>query len=372
MDWQDLRHEFPVTKRYAYLDHATVAPIPTCTADAIRGFIAETENNGYVNGDLWDRRAADVRKLAAQLIGADGDEIAFVKNTTEGICHVANGLRWQEGDNVVITNVEFPTNVYPWMNLEARGVQVRRVEEVEGRIPFEDIEAAVDGRTRVVSLSFVQFLSGFRCDVERIGKLCADRGALFCLDAIQGLGALDLNVKAAGVHFLSSDGHKWLLAPEGTGIFFCDRSVWDQIDVSEAGWMGVVDRSDYTDYNFTFQPNAARFECGSLNTTCIYGLGSSLALLLSVGVGNIERHILGLTEYLCDGLEGRDCTIVSPRGRGETSGIVTFIPSGGNAAGVHRSLTADGVICSLRNGAIRVSPHFYNNAADINLLLTAI
>ena len=369
MDWTRIRDEFPVTQKYAYMDHAAVCPLARRTADTMRAFVRESEENGYVNGAQWDRRTEEVRALGAQLIGAEASEIAFVKNTTEGLCHVASGIRWRDGDNVVITNVEFPANVYPWLNVEKLGVEVRRVEEVDGRIPFDAIEAAVDSRTRVVSISFVEFLSGFRNDVARIGQLCAERGALFSLDAIQGLGALRLNVRDAGVHFLSADGHKWLLAAEGAGVFFCDQNVLDQLDVAEAGWMAVVDRSNYIDYNFTLKDDATRFECGSLNTLGIYGLGATLDLLLELGIDQVEERIIALTDHLCEGLLSANCSVLSSRAPGEKSGIVTFIPGNGNPKALHRRLRDAGVICSLRNGKIRVSPHCYNDFGDIDRLL---
>ena len=280
MDWQDLRHEFPVTENFAFLNHAAVAPIPTRSAEAMRALIADSNEHGDFNEPKWQQQVERVRGLAATLMGARAEEIAFVKNTTEGLCHVANGLRWNAGDNVVITNVEFPANVYPWLNLERRGVEVRWVKEEAGRIPFESLQAAINAKTRLVSISFVEYLSGFRNDLARIGGLCAERGVLFCVDAIQGLGAMPLDVRDAGIHFLSADGHKWLLSPEGAGLFFCDRDALDRLDVSEAGWMAVNDRSNYMAYDFTLRPDATRFECGSLNTLGIHGLGASIELLL--------------------------------------------------------------------------------------------
>ncbi len=371
MDWHGLRHQFPVTENYAFLDHAAVAPIPDCAAGAMRAFLEDVSRHGDVNEPQWQRHVERVRGMAATLIGAKKEEVAFVKNTTEGICHVANGLRWEPGDNVVITNVEFPANVYPWLNLERRGLEVRWVEEAEGRIPFESIEAAIDARTKLLSISFVEFMSGFRNDLPRLGELCRKRGVLFCVDAIQGLGALWLDVREAKVDFLSADGHKWLLAPEGAGVFFCDAQAMDKIDVSEAGWMAVVDRSNYADYDFTLRPDASRFECGSLNTLGIYGLGASIHMLLDIGIDQVERRIMNLTGYLCEGLRSAGCRIYSSLQPGERSGIVTFVPPDDPAA-LHRRLLDAGVIVSLRNGMIRVAPHCYNNPADIDRLLETL
>ena len=212
MDYSVFREEFPITRNYNFQNHAAVAPISRRVADAIRAYVQHTEENSYLRGD-FQKRVDRIRLVLGTLINAKADEIAFTKNTSEGISFVANGLTWQSGDNVVITNVEFPANVYPWEALRAHGVQVRMVLEEDGRIPLERMIEAIDNRTRVVSISSVQFASGYRTDLATLGEYCQSKGVFFCVDAIQSLGAFPIEVKAMNIDFLAADGHKWLCAP---------------------------------------------------------------------------------------------------------------------------------------------------------------
>ncbi|MFQ5956932.1 MAG: aminotransferase class V-fold PLP-dependent enzyme [Candidatus Brocadiales bacterium] len=370
MDIKKIRKEFPVTKRYTYLDNACIGPLSRRAASYMNGFIDDMARCGGVNEDRWVEDVKKTRVLAAKLLNSSPLEIAFIKNTSEGISFVANGLEWSVGDNVVISNAEFPANVYPWMNLKDRGVQVKFVwEDNRGRIPFEDIEKVVNDRTRVVSLSFVEFSSGFRNDLRRIGSLCRDRGIVFVVDAIQGLGALGLDVGEVSVDFLSADGHKWLLSPEGVGIFYARKGSMEKLVVSEVGWASVVNREDYLDYNITLRPDASRFECGSPNTLGIYGLRGSLEIILEVGIKEIEERILELTDYLVGGLEERGYKIFNSRREGEKSGIVSFYSERHNTALVHDCLIRQGVIVSFREGRIRAAPHFYNTHEEVDKLL---
>jgi len=372
VDLAKIRSLFPVTQRYVFLNHAAVAPLSSRAAEAVRNHVADVEEYGDAHSSDWDRMVERTRASAAELINARADEIAFVKNTTEGISFVANGVRWQPGDNVVITNVEFPANVYPWLSLERRGVEVRMVEEVDGRIPPEDVEQAMDGRTRVLALSFVEFLSGFRNDLERLGAAAKRRGALFVVDAIQGLGALRLDVKQCQIDFLSADGHKWLMGPEGIGIFYVAEDALEQIDVVEAGWMSVVDWRDYLQYDFTLQPNARRFECGTYNTMGIAGLGAAIDLLLEVGLDEVEARVLGITDRFCEGLARKGCRLFSSRAARERSGIVTFTHPSVPSAKIRSRMREADVIVALRSEMIRMSPHFYISEDDIDRALDAI
>lgn len=370
MNIKKIRKEFPITKRYTFLDNACIGPLSRRAASYMNGFIEDMARGGGVNEDRWVEDVNKTRVLAAKILNARPSEIAFTKNTSEGISFVANGLEWSEGDNVVITNVEFPANVYPWMNLKDRGVQVKFVwEDKRGRIPFEDIEKVADDRTKVISLSFVEFSSGFRNDLRRIGGMCRDKGIAFVVDAIQGLGALGLDVNEVGVDFLSADGHKWLLSPEGVGIFYARKGSMEKLAVHEVGWASVVNKEDYLDYNLTLRPDASRFECGSPNTLGLYGLRGSLELMLEVGIREIEERVLELTDYLVGGLEKKGYRIFSSRRDGEKSGIVSFYSERHNIALVHDCLIRQGVIVSLREGRIRAAPHFYNTHEEIDKLL---
>ncbi len=216
---ESYRREFPITEKYAYLDHAGVAPLSNRVKDAVTSFLAESLEGGAFHYPVWARRIMDARQACAALLNARPDEIAFVRSTSHGLSLVAEGLEWKRGDNVLIYEKEFPSNIYPWQNLGRKGVGTRIIPSREGRIVLDDIERLIDKRTRLLSLSSVQFTNGFRSDLKAVSNLCRGRGVLFCVDAIQSLGVLPLDVKDCGIDFLSADAHKWLLGPEGIGVF---------------------------------------------------------------------------------------------------------------------------------------------------------
>jgi len=303
MDWQKWRTLFPVTERYIYLNHAAVSPISCRTQAAMNAFLAHTTHYGFENFEPWFDQIESCRGLAARLIGASTDEIAFTKNTTQGLILAANGIQWQDGDNVIITEAEFPANVYPWWNLKDLGLETRMVAEKDKRILLDDIEAAIDDKTRAVSISHVEFASGFRNDLHQIGEICQTKNLWFVVDAIQSLGVLDLDVKACQIDILVADGHKWLLAPEGAAIFYCNLQKLDLLRNTNVGWASVINESDFLTLNLTQKPNAGRFEEGSYNTVGLCGLQASLSLLLEIGLAKIEQRVLDLTSHLISHLE---------------------------------------------------------------------
>ncbi len=364
-----LRKEFPITKKYTFFDHACIGPLSRRASEYMRAFIQDMHTNAGVYEEQWVENVEETRRLVAGLIGCQVGEVAFSKNTSEGISFVANGLKWNSGDNVVITQIEFPANVYPWLNLKEKGVEVRFVQEEGGRIPFEAIAAMVDDKTRVISLSFVEFSTGFRNNLKKVGEFCKDKGITLVVDAIQGLGALRLDVKEMGIDFLAADGQKWLMAPEGAGIFYARRSALDRLAVREVGWASVINKEDYLDYDFTLRPDASRMECGSLSTICFYGLKGALELLLEVGINQIESRILTLTDYLCEGLTKKGYNIYSSRKDGEASGIVSFYSERHSQAQIWRNLRRKGIVLSLRDDRLRAAPHFYNTYEEIDRLL---
>jgi selenocysteine lyase/cysteine desulfurase len=287
----------PVTARWVYLDHAAVAPIPAPAQQAIAHWADEAAHDGATRWPEWDRRVHEVRGLAARLIATDEDEIALVHNTTAGISLVAEGFPWQSGDNVVTLANEFPSNLYPWMNLASRGVETRRVAVDRGRVDVDRIAEACDERTRIVAASWVGFASGWRNDVAQLARVAHDNGALLFLDAIQGLGVFPLDVRATNVDFLAADGHKWLLGPEGAGILFIRREHLDRLRPLGVGWHSVGHDHDFDRIEPDWKPSAARYEGGSENTPGFIGLRASLQLLLAYGAGN-HRFCLQ-TAYGC-------------------------------------------------------------------------
>lgn len=358
--------EFPVTERYIYLNHAGVSPIPAAAAAAGSRLLSRIRDEGASRPRKWLEESEAARARFAALIGASPDEIAFIKNTSEGLSFISAGFPWKEGDNLVTADVEFPSNIYPWLRLEAHGVEVRLVKAREGRVPKEDLFAACDGKTRLIALSSVEFANGYRNDLAPIGEFCRKQGIFFCVDAIQSLGVLPIDVKSCGIDALAADGHKWLLAPEGIGGFYLSRDVLEMVEPVVLGWHSVRSRFDFEHYDFRLAPDARRFEPGSFNMVGISAFGASLGLLLEIGVERIWERVRRLTDRVIESAERAGYQVISPRNPEDRSGIVTFRVDGANHQALWESLLARGVVCSPRSGGIRVSPHFYNTPEEID------
>lgn len=370
---QNWRDEFPVTETYVYMNHAGVAPLSRRVQDAMTKFLEDATVNGAVNAKLWEAEAEICRDTAAQLLNANTTEIAFMKNTTQGILVAANGIDWQVGDNVVTTAVEFPANVYPWWRLKERyGVQTRMVPERAGRIHVEDVASAIDECTRVVTISHVEFASGFRNDIQALGEICRERDIWFVVDAIQSLGAIEVDVKTSNVDILAADGHKWLLAPEGAAIFYCADEKRERLINTNVGWASVVNPRDFLNYDLTQKPDATRFEEGSYNSVGLYGLRAAIELLLEIGIPAVERHVLELTGHLITGLEAKGYHVITPRADSERAGIVIFESDRYTPSEIYEILHTENIVTAERGTGIRVSPHFYNTTSEIERLLEVL
>ncbi|MEW6488889.1 MAG: aminotransferase class V-fold PLP-dependent enzyme [Thermodesulfobacteriota bacterium] len=355
---------FPVTEHLCYLNHAGVAPISTRVACARRQATDECLAWGAFRYPRLLAGIEGARASAARLLGAAPAEVAFIKNTSEGVSHVALGYPWREGDAVVVPEGEFPANVYPWLSLERRGVRVLRVPAREGRLSLDDFRAALDQPgVRVLAVSSVEFETGFRNDLPALGQLCRERGIFFFVDAIQSLGCLPLEPEACGIHALAADAHKWLLGPEGIGVFYLAREVWDRLVPAEVGWNAVSAPLEFSRINFALRPDARKFECGSQETILVHGLGAALDLILEAGIGTIGRRVLETADLLAEGLSARGYRVLSSRQPAERSGIVAFAPRHGPAAVVERLASAR-VFAAARGRGVRVSPHFYNDRDD--------
>lgn len=368
IDVARVREEFPIVGQSVYLNHAAVGPIPRRSQAWMDRAIEEylvLEREG------WEARTQRVRELSAALINARTDQIAFIKNTSEGLSLAANGIDWRAGDNVVVHDSDFPSVVFPWQNLAEQGVETRRVAAREGRVLVDDLADAIDGRTRAVAISTVQFKTGFRCDLAAIGQLCRDHDLLFIVDGIQSLGALTLDVRACGADVVAADAHKWLLGPQGIGIFYCSDRALARLKVRTVGWLSINDPFKF-DYTLDLLPDARRFEPGSDNTIGICGLGGTLELIDELGMGAIEARVLALTEQLCEGLTRQGYRVVSPRGERERSGIVIFDSDRHPTEALFERLTAERIMVSVRGGGIRVSPHYYNTEEEIAQVLATI
>lgn len=366
---------FPILNHWAFFNHAGVSPIPSPAADALRAYAHAATTTVYL-GSNWYGDVENCRKLCAKMIGAHRDEIAFVKNTSEGISIVAHGIDWQWGDVIVTTAVEYPANMYPWMEVcRTRGAVLQLVKEETAEdgsriVPTDKIlEAASNPRCKLVALSHVEYASGQRHDMERIGKYCREHGKLFCVDAIQSIGITPVDVRAMNIDYLSADGHKWMLGPEGAGFFYCRKELIERTRPLMLGWMNVINAQDYGNYDFTLKSDAGRFECGTYNIPGILALYVSLQLLDRVGVTMIYDRIQTLCDHLVRGLEKKNYEIITPRQQEMRSGIISFNSRGHVHEWITKKLREHKVEIVRREGRLRASPHFYNTEAQIDKLI---
>jgi cysteine desulfurase / selenocysteine lyase len=372
VDWTAFRRQMPVAQRWAYLDHSAVAPLSGPARQAILAWGEDATQNGDTNYPAWMQQIEQLRGLAAGMIGAQTEEIALVGNTTAGINLVAEGFPWQPGDNVVTRADEFPSNQYAWMHLADRGVETRRVATDGGRLDLERFAAACDRRTRVVTVSWVAYASGWRHDLDQMARIAHDCGALLFVDAIQGLGVFPLDVRKTPIDFLAADGHKWLLGPEGAGIFYIRREHLRRLRAIGVGWNSVVREHDFDHIELTLKDTAARYEGGSANCAGLIALGASLDLLSQFGMEAISQRVLALTDLACARLAEVGAVILSDRTGPQKSGIVTFTLPGRDPHAVRAKCLEQGVVLSCRGGGLRISPHAYNDASDIERLIAAL
>jgi len=355
-----VRDQFPITRRYAYLNHASVSGLSKPVVGAMTGYLSERGQSGSEALTNWDADIERVRQASARFVGAHRDEVVFTGSISHGLNIVACGLDWRGGDNLICAETEFTANIYPWVNLQRRGVEVRFAPARENRILVEDIASLMDQ-------------SGYRNDLDALAALCHARGAYLCVDGIQALGALQFTVTQTPVDFMAAHTAKWMLGPIGAGFLYVRRELLQVLDPVMAGWRSVVDRDDYFKYDSPLRESGERYEPGSPNFAGLLGMEAAIELLLSVGMDQIETRILSLTDYLIAGLQARGCAIDTPIShRCERSGIVSFRHPAVDSAELCERLHAAGVIVSLRGDLIRVSPHFYNTEDDLDRLLTAL
>jgi len=362
-DTSAIRSKFPVTEHCTYLNHAAVAPLSDPVRAAMSKFIAD-------RGVMFNRKrryesvSNDLRAVLAWLINGTPEEIAFTQNTSEGLNIIANGLPLESGDNVIFCDMEFPANVYPWMNLEGRGIEARCVPHDGGGLTVEALERYADTHTRVVAASSVEFLTGFKNDLRSLGAWCREHEAYFVVDGIQSLGSSTLDVQACKIDFLSCGGPKWLMGPEGQGFVYCRQELLDALLTPFVGSRSVVGWEDWRDYNLTLLPNSLRFELGAANKVGQIGLLAAVRFLMETGVPAIERWTRHLTDLLIEDLHRRDYQVVSNLEPKRRSAIVSFsVP--GDVDRAFQKLSDAKVIVSKREQFIRVSPHCYNTEEEI-------
>lgn len=368
-----IRVEFLNTRKWNYQNHASTGPIPASALALMKDILDRFATDGELPKEEWEAMLTDLRARCARLVGAEPEEIALTQSTTRGLQIVLGAIPWQPGDNVVILKDNFPTNVYVWRNLDSK-VEVRAAEGAQHAAAVENVIRLMDDRTRAVSVDWVHFLSGYRIDLRRLAEECRVHGAYLIVDAIQGVGALRMDVNLYPVDFLACGGSKWLFSGQGAAFLFVSKRVWDRLRPTNIGWLGV----DWPDFNrlptdLPLKANAARYEEGTRNLVIQFGMNRTLRMLESVGHERIEASVLGLVRRLRDGLTQRGMTFVGeydPEKSG--SGIVTFRSPKVPADRIYEALHARGIITSLREDAIRVSPHFYNTPEEMSALLETL
>lgn len=370
----ELRALFPITQRAVYLNHAAVSPPPTTTIQAVEAQLRDVHENGSVNFLSWLEVKERARGLLAGLLGARPEQVAFVRNTSDALSTVANGLAWKPGDNVVTFSREFPSNIYPWLRLRnAYGVEVRMCEEPEGRIDLRELEGLVDQKTRIITISHVQFASGFRTDLERLGRIARQHDALLVVDVIQSLGVIPIDVGAELVDVAAGAGHKWLLSPEGVGYLYLSDRARERIQPTLVGWVSVPNPEDFSNFEQGWNKGALAWETGTGPAALIHGFKASLDLLHEYGPTRIAVYLEELTDHLCERLRTKPYQIVSSREAGEKSQIVCIRHTGSiSAMALYARLKQQNIITAPRGDRLRIAPHLYNTPVEIDQLVEAL
>lgn len=370
----EIRALFPITERVIYLNHAAVSPLPTPTINAINAQLRDVHENGSMNFRSWIAVKENARKLLATLLGCRPSQVAFMRNTSDGLSTIANGLKWRDGDNIVTFRREFPSNIYPWLRIrDTAGVEVRMCEERDGRVDVAGLEKLIDSRTRIVAISHVQFASGFRVDLERLGKIARRHGALLVADVIQSLGVIPLNVEQQAVDVAAGACHKWLLSPEGIGYLYLSDRAREMIEPTLVGWVSVPNPEDYGNFEQGWKDDALAWETGTGPSALFYGLEASLNLLIEAGTDRVESWLAQLTDQLCDLLAMSNYEVLSSRLTGEKSQIVCIRHKGDlSAMSLYAALKQKGIITAPRGDRLRIAPHIYNSPKDIDSLVQAL
>jgi cysteine desulfurase/selenocysteine lyase len=371
---EQLRSLFSHTGRIVYLNHAAVSPPPIKTLEAVAAQLKDVAENGSLHYRSWVAVRERARELAAQMLGARAHQVAFMRNTSDALSTIANGISWKEGDNVVTFRREFPSNVYPWLRLRAtHNTEVRFCEERDGRVDVDELVSLIDKKTRIVAISHVQYSSGFRADLERIGRAARLQDALMVVDVIQAMGAQPINVEEQLIDAAAGACHKWLLTPEGVGLLYLSDRARERIEPTLVGWMSVPDPEDYGNFEQEWKPDALAWETGTAPTSLIHGLEASLSLLQETNVERIAAHLYELTDYLCERLQHRGYRVVSSRHPSEKSQIVCIEHAGEwSPMALYNHLKKLNIITAPRGDRLRIAPHLYNTAEDMDALIDGL
>jgi cysteine desulfurase/selenocysteine lyase len=370
MELSSYRKLFPVTQTAIYLNHAAISPYSTRVSEALKQQITKRTDEP---ADVYPVFLEENRKLKenfATIINARPENIAIIPNTSTGLNWLANGLEWQGGDRILLVEREFPSNIYPFLNLIRKGVQIDYVTPKNGGIGRAEVAEKIVKKTKIFSVSYVQFLNGFRIDAAGIGKLCGSHDIIFSVDGIQGVGAVSLDVQDAGIAFLSNGGHKWLMGPLGCGFMYVSPQLMEKLYPVFAGWLSVKNSWDFFNYQLEFLDDAARFEPGTQNFLGITGARAATDLLIEVGIPRIEAHLLDMGNYLTGAMKDMGFNYTGSSENKQRAGIYSF--SHPRSKEIFDALTVNHIFVSLREGDIRVSPHFYNTREELEELVRTI
>lgn len=358
---------FNVNSDLVYLNHAAVSPWPVAASDAVIEFARENADQGAADYPRWLQIEAELRVKLRQLINAPSvDDVALLKSTSEGLSFVAHGLEWHKGDNIVIPAGEFPSNRMVWQSLQRYGVELRQVEIDGIENPEQALIDAMDANTRLLACSSVQYTSGLRLDLQVIGAACRQAEVLFCVDAIQSLGAIRFDLEKIGADFIVADGHKWMTGPEGLALFYCAEPQREKLRLHEFGWHMMENPHDFSQQQWQPANSAQRFECGSPNMLGAVALDTSLGVLFDTGMDSVEQRVLDNTAYLISLLQPmQNIRILTPLDDARRAGIVLFECIGHDQAQVYQQLMQQNIICAARGAGVRFSPHFYTTRQQL-------
>lgn len=369
MNKAQARSFFPyLNNEIIYFNHAATGPFSSLVLDRLNDLLIEKSEKKIDDFESFVKVMIETKSLLAEMINCKNDRIAFVDNTTNGLIMLANSINWKQGDRILLNDVEFPANIYPFLNLQRLGVEIDFVKSNNGIVTSEQIFSAIKPNTKLISVSFVQFLSGYKIDLEKIGNYCRANNIIFCVDGIQGIGALQIDVVKSKIDFLSCGTQKWLLGMQGLAFIFIDEELQKKIIPANVGWLSVNDAWNLLDYKLDLKSNADVFQTGTLNAFGIYALNESLKLFKTFGFANIEREVISNSKYFISKLKEKNIQcLLTDCDESELSGIVTIRIE--NAEKVFNNLEQKKIICSLREGLMRFAPHFYNTSQEIDLVV---
>ena len=369
MDIEEIREQFPyIKKRKIYFNHASSGPLPFTAARRINEFVKDRSADRIEDYPEFLKVMGETRSLIAEMINTSSARIAFLDNTSNGLNLLAQSLKWRRGDRILLNDAEFPANVYPFLNLQNEGVEVDFVKTWNHLAASNDIIKAIKPETKLISISHVQFLSGYRVDLSEIGKICKEKEIILSVDAIQALPAVKLDVKETNISFLSCGTQKWLLGLPGLAFVFIDEELQKKMHPKYVGWLSVNNPDNLLEYDLVLKKTASAFQSGTLNSIAIYALNSSLKLLLEFGLDRIQKNVLDNTTYFLNGLKeiGFD-PILRSCGVESLAGIVTVEHP--KYREIFEMLSEKDIICSVREGLLRFSPHFYNIREEIDRVI---